>query len=206
MYETFENLPEDRKEQIMQICIEEFAKNGYENTSTNTIVKRLGISKGLLFLYFKSKMHLYLYLIDFLTKVYYIKYINLFPNQHPTEFIDIFNYTGDFYKILIKENPYIIVFFLKMEMNISTEIQKEINLIRNEYHERFLKNLNMNYIRKNIDIQKILNLLHMASYHIGQVILRDSEGDLEFFNKHADKYIREYNDYLDIIKLGTYER
>ena len=205
MYETFENLPEDRKEQILQVCIEEFAKNGFGNTSTNTIVKRLGISKGLLFLYFKNKVHLYLYLIDYLIKIYYDKFFSLFPNQKPTEFIEIFNFIGDFYKVLIIENPYILVFFLKMEMNVPPEIKQEIDFLRNEYHERFLKNLNMNYLRKDINIQKMLDLLHMASYHVGQMILSDYDGDMDCFKKYADKYIREYNEYIDIIKLGAFE-
>ena len=42
----------------------EFATHGYENSSTNRIVKECGISKGSLFKYFKSKEELYFYLIE----------------------------------------------------------------------------------------------------------------------------------------------
>ncbi len=206
MYETFENLPLDRKEQILQVCIEEFAKNGYENTSTNTIVKRLGVSKGLLFLYFKSKMHLYLYLVDYLCEIFYDKFIKLFSNGKLTEFFDLFNCLGEFYKVVLKENPYIIVFLFKAELNIPPEIKQEIAFIRNEYDEQFLKNLNMNHVRKDINIQSIMDLLHLVSYRIGQMILSDYDGDMDYFKKHAGKYIKEYNEYLDIIKLGTYVR
>ncbi len=206
MYETFENLPSDRKEQILQVCIEEFAKNGYENTSTNTIVKRLGISKGLLFLYFKSKMHLYSYLIEYLFKTQYDKFIKLFPNRKLTEFFDLFNHMVNFYKDQLKKNPYIVVFLLKIELSTPTEIKWEIDLLRNEYDKQFLINLNMKHIRKDINIQRTMDLLHLASYHIGQMVMRDYDGDMDYFKKHADKYIKEYNEYLDIIKLGTYER
>ena len=49
MYESFENLPEDKKKRIIEASIEEFAKKGYEKASTNNIVKTAGISKGILF-------------------------------------------------------------------------------------------------------------------------------------------------------------
>ncbi|HWQ80520.1 MAG TPA: TetR/AcrR family transcriptional regulator, partial [Anaerovoracaceae bacterium] len=65
---TFEKLSESRQEQILQVCMEEFIEKGYDNASTNTIVKRLGISKGLLFLYFKNKKNLYLYIVERLSK------------------------------------------------------------------------------------------------------------------------------------------
>ena len=55
MYDTFENLPEEKRKKILEICLDEFSENSYENSSTNTIVKRAGISKGILFHYFKNK-------------------------------------------------------------------------------------------------------------------------------------------------------
>lgn len=207
MYETFENLPEDRKIEILQICIEEFAKNGYENTSTNTIVNRLGMSKGLLFLYFKSKMNLYLYLIDYLSEIFTIRFMKLFPNQKPTEFIDIFKCMGEFYKTLLQDNPYTIVFVLKAaDFNVPIEVKQQIDYMHNKYHEQLLKDINMNYMRKGIDIQKVMDLLHFVSYHIGQMILKDYGGDMDYFNENADKYTDEFNQYIELIKLGIYER
>ncbi|RAP74419.1 TetR/AcrR family transcriptional regulator [Paenibacillus montanisoli] len=64
MYPAFAKLPEEKQELIMNICIEEFAKNGYTNTSTDTITARAGISKGILFHYFKSKKNLYLAVVQ----------------------------------------------------------------------------------------------------------------------------------------------
>ena len=94
MYETFENLPESKREHILQVCIEEFARNGYINTSTNTIVKRLGISKGLLFLYFKSKKNLFLYIIDYLMELLTIEFFQRFSIDQQLEFLDIFDFMG----------------------------------------------------------------------------------------------------------------
>ncbi|HWQ73907.1 MAG TPA: TetR/AcrR family transcriptional regulator, partial [Syntrophomonas sp.] len=97
MYETFEKLPDGKKEQIIQVCIEEFVENGYKNASTNTIVKRLGISKGLLFLYFKNKKQLYLYLAEHLIKIIIQDYFGEYANG-PVININIFDHLGEYYK------------------------------------------------------------------------------------------------------------
>lgn len=62
--EVFFNLNEEKKERIINAAMMEFATCGYENSSTNRIVKECRISKGSLFKYFKSKEELYFYLIE----------------------------------------------------------------------------------------------------------------------------------------------
>ena len=60
----FKRLSPDKQERIMHACIEEFAKAGYINASTNKMAKAAGISKGSLFKYFSSKRELYVEVID----------------------------------------------------------------------------------------------------------------------------------------------
>lgn len=48
----------------------EFAEFGYDVASTNRIVKRIGISKGVLFKYFHDKETLFLYVSDVCLKHY----------------------------------------------------------------------------------------------------------------------------------------
>ena len=50
--------PEKRKK-ILNAAVEVFACNSYRNASTEEIASRAGISKGLLFYYFKNKQALY---------------------------------------------------------------------------------------------------------------------------------------------------
>lgn len=64
IYKTFEALPSNKKEVILKVCIEEFAEYGYENASTNRIVKKINMSKGSLFKYFNTKEELYFYVVD----------------------------------------------------------------------------------------------------------------------------------------------
>lgn len=61
---AFEKLPEEERDQIIRVCMAEFAEQGYRKASTNQIVHHLGIPKGSLFYWFESKDGLYLYLVD----------------------------------------------------------------------------------------------------------------------------------------------
>ncbi len=55
---------QQRKEQILQIALEEFINKGYFGTSTREIAKIAGISSGLMFHYFSSKQELYEFLVE----------------------------------------------------------------------------------------------------------------------------------------------
>ncbi len=63
--ERLRHLPEEKKVQIMNAAFEVFGNNEYKRASTDLIAARAGISKGLLFYYFKSKKELYLYLLSY---------------------------------------------------------------------------------------------------------------------------------------------
>ncbi len=61
---TFLNLPKEKQNLIVREAVREFAANGYQRASLNTIVKRLGIAKGSLYQYFENKEALFLYIFE----------------------------------------------------------------------------------------------------------------------------------------------
>ena len=63
MKKTFFNLDQAKNERFLSACAAEFADHGYELASTNRIVERLAIAKGLFFKYTQSKEDVFLYLI-----------------------------------------------------------------------------------------------------------------------------------------------
>ena len=63
-YETFFNLPEEKRQLIMDILLDEFTENDYRSASISRIVKRAGIAKGSFYQYFEDKKDCYLYLIQ----------------------------------------------------------------------------------------------------------------------------------------------
>ena len=55
----FQRRKEDRPAEIADAAMAEFAENGYAGTKVGDVAKRAGVSKGLLYLYFKTKEDLF---------------------------------------------------------------------------------------------------------------------------------------------------
>lgn len=62
MNEKFYHLTEDRQRKIIDAAYKVFAKNTYKKAATAEIAKEGGISKALLFHYFRNKLELYSFL------------------------------------------------------------------------------------------------------------------------------------------------
>lgn len=208
MYETFEKLPDGKKKQIIQVCIEEFVEKGYQNASTNTMVKRLGISKGVLFLYFKNKKNLYLYLVEqvmeSLTQDYFGEYgSGLVIN------INVFDNLGEYYKELMQKKPDIFLFMLQVFVNAPAELKEEIDARHNQVHDNIFRYMSSEGFRPGVDIRLVDDLLHMVSYYVGQLIINDLKGkDLTIIKDEIRKNIVCYTElfarYVDILKYGVY--
>ena len=62
----FSRLPAARRAAITRAALEVFGSSDYKRASTDEIAARAGISKGLLFYYFRNKRSLYLYLLRYM--------------------------------------------------------------------------------------------------------------------------------------------
>ncbi len=58
----------ERKAELLNAALDEFAKKAYEDASLNRIIKNAGISKGTFYYHFKDKQSLYLYLLKHAVK------------------------------------------------------------------------------------------------------------------------------------------
>lgn len=65
MNEKFFDLKKEKQDRMINASLKVFAANGYKHASTDDIVSEAGISKGLLFHYFGSKLGLYTFLHDY---------------------------------------------------------------------------------------------------------------------------------------------
>ncbi len=61
---TFYNLNKERQQEIILVCLAEFALHEYQSASLSTIVSNLNIAKGSFYRYFESKQSLYYFLLD----------------------------------------------------------------------------------------------------------------------------------------------
>ena len=79
MNERFFDLKKARQDQIINGAMRIFAENGYKHASTDEMVAAAGISKGLLFHYFKSKKGTWLFLYEYCTRYMLLEF---FPDEY----------------------------------------------------------------------------------------------------------------------------
>lgn len=65
MNEKFFDLKKEKQDRMINAALKIFGMRGYQFASTDDIVKEAGISKGLLFHYFGSKLGLYSFIYDY---------------------------------------------------------------------------------------------------------------------------------------------
>lgn len=65
MNDKFFDLKQEKQDRMINAALKVFAKSGYRHASTDEIVREAGISKGLLFHYFTSKLGLYGFLFGY---------------------------------------------------------------------------------------------------------------------------------------------
>lgn len=65
---TFLNLPPEKRSGIVRAALAEFAAQGYQRASVNSIARESGIAKGSLYQYFSNKEALFLHLFDQFTE------------------------------------------------------------------------------------------------------------------------------------------
>ncbi len=63
MNEKFYQLPEEKQTRVLNAGFRVFSQNSYRKSPVNEIALEAGISKSLLFFYFRNKKEFYLYLM-----------------------------------------------------------------------------------------------------------------------------------------------
>ena len=88
MNEKFFDLKKEKQDRMINAALKVFAMNGYGHASTDEIVREAGISKGLLFHYFISKLGLYAFVYDYSVR-YLLLELTTGVNREETDFFKL---------------------------------------------------------------------------------------------------------------------
>ena len=162
MFSEFEHLNEDKKNNIVNSAIHVFAQKGYKKAATDDIIRLAGISKGSLFVYFKNKQNLFLYVYDFVLETI----INELLNENMTDEKDVLERLKKFFLAELElMNKYPDMFeFVKMvnTENIPALSEKisEHNLEKvNQSYAKIFKNIDQTRFKDDIEIEDALNII-----------------------------------------------
>ena len=165
MYENFEKIPAEDQQRILNACIEEFAQNGYQQASTNAIVKRAGIPKGTLFYFFGNKKDLYLYILDHAIRQFAARYTEL-AGDMPTDLFERLLHRGWVKFQFAAEEPVLFRLFYDAFINTPDEIQAELRSRSGGYATASVglltEGLDLSKFREDVDVEKAVALIQLT--------------------------------------------
>lgn len=204
MIKALEKMDPIKRENLIDSAMKEFGKNGYNNASTNTIVKDAGISKGILFHYFPTKRDLFETL-----SIYSITLIG----DHIESDVNWEN--GDITKRLeeitmiklglFKKYPYLLDFSKNIFNTETLEENKEkIYQHMPNYHQKvFELNIDHSIFKSDLDVSKTIIFLQYFLDRYSEDLLNtyirnNKEVDLNYIEK-------DLRSYLEIYRKGFYK-
>ena len=198
MYEILARIDPEKKDRILSSAFEEFGRNGFERASTNEIVEKAGISKGLLFHYFGSKQALYEALKEF--AVSYV--MDLLEEGIDWSQSDIFLRVQQITRLKLKameKYPHIYDFLKTATEDVPMEE------IRNHYSDRmrrliaraYRENIDYSLFRSDVDIGKSIEILQWTVEGAAARLVRETEGDMI-------QVTEEFREYMELLRKLLY--
>lgn len=123
--ETFIKLKEEKKKQITDAFLREFAVKTYDEASISMVVKQLGIAKGSIYQYFNDKLDLFMYLVNESVAVK-MKYTNAVKRESYLDFWAFFSALYEHGFQFDDENPLQSHFLHNLTQNLNSPSIKHL--------------------------------------------------------------------------------
>jgi AcrR family transcriptional regulator len=196
MNDKFYALPKEKQDRILNAGFRVFSKNTYKKSPMLEIASEAGISKSLLFFYFKNKKELFLFLLkkaEELTMEYLI-------NSGVHQETDIFEmmYKGLIAKAeMMKQYPDMSNFAIKAYYEDNEEVKDDIQKIIKPYTKlnttKSVPKLNPEDYKEGLDLDLMYQDMYLASE--GYLYRMLQEGDID-----VDRMVNDYRKIIDFWK------
>lgn len=166
MNERFYALPEDKRNSIISAGFRVFSQYSYKNSPMSEIAAEAGISKSLLFYYFKNKKELYLFLCRYSTELAEQEMIRQ-KCYEKEDFFDIF-LSGLKVKVqLMRQYPDFSLFQLKAYYEKDRSLRPEIDQLIGNYsgyeNQSEILKLNKEQFIEGLDLEMMYTDMFLAS-------------------------------------------
>lgn len=207
MTAVFDNLPAEKRHKVLSAALDEFAEQGYASASTNSIVEKAEISKGLLFHYFRNKKGLYTYLVRHCVQVLGQEYEEFLPETSPDVFERIKQLTV--MKIhQMQHYPKEYDLLLKLARETDPELLVEYLQLTAELKERYLgkllEGLDYALFRPGVNVQKALEVILWTTENYGNKYVAENTDAHGKLHLDAEKIGLELDEYAALLKNGLY--
>ena len=207
MFEKLLNLEPNRREEIINAALKEFATKGFDDASTNVIAKEAGTSKSLMFHYVNNKRDFFLFLYDYCLDIIKKEYFDLVDLSEK----DIFERLRQAYLLkvkVLKKHPWIFDFTKVAVFTDSEAVNNELNEIKKKLKEnslqKFYEDIDISKFRDNLDVEKSKQLIYWAIGGYANQILEEMRNNKNY-NVDYEKIGIEFDGYLNELRKSFYK-
>ncbi len=201
MNERFFEQKKDKQDRMINAALKVFSQYGYKHASTDDIVRGAGISKGLLFHYFESKIGLYAFLYDYATRFVTLE-LTRNVERNENGYFELFKQILTAKADSLSQYPYIFHFLDKAVEETDPAAVMEIS-DRREKYARIMQALreraDITIFEPGTDYEKVGNIL---DFTVDGLIRKNVKED----NFRVDLFLEEAMEYVDMIKAMTIRR
>lgn len=207
MKEKFESLSEEKQRKIINAAYKLFSTYGYKKASTNEITEEAGISKGLLFHYFKSKKGLYEYIYELSMNLLKEKLYAKIDTKEPDLLKRISIVTAA--KIdLVRQYPELFDFLMSAYFEQDPEIKhfvEETNReLSNQSNQLLYSNLDLSLFREDLDRQLAIQTIYGALEKWSESYLMQYK-DKSVVSMLDSTLEKDLDRYMDFLKRSFYK-
>ena len=166
MNDKFFSLPEDKQQAILKAGYRIFSQNSYKYSPVSEIAKEAGISKSLLFYYFKNKKDLYLYLWDYCLQltIQYLEKYECYKQKDLFESMERgMNAKMEIMRLYPDIGKFVIRAFYEKDEDICKDIQESYHAYFNLKMDQKNLNFDVSQFKEGIDIEMMYKDMFYAS-------------------------------------------
>lgn len=200
MNEKFFDLKKEKQDRMINAALKIFAINGYKHASTDDIVVEAGISKGLLFHYFGSKLGLYVFLYDYSVRFMKLE-LTRGVSEDTNDYFEIRKQTELAKMQVLKNYPNMQQFLDRSKSETVEEAAAAIADRRNvlsEVYDGIYSRADRNLFAENVEHEK----LHAMLEYTIRGLMEESFQNSSF---NPDRLYDEISGYLTMVKKLVYK-
>lgn len=192
MFTKFLNLNPEKQTRIINAAMKEFAQKGFDNASTNEIVKAAEIAKGLLFHYFKNKQQLFLFAYDYGSELVLTDFYKKFDLEEPDFFARIRQISKLKFEILHKYPEifhFLEVAYIEPSIVVKDDLALRKQQLINNNLSKIFTGIDRSLFKEGLDLKKVIQIIQWTFEGFSTDILKTAPIEYEKFFDEVDSYI-----------------
>lgn len=193
MNEKFYSLPKQKQQSIINAGFRVFSQNSYKKAPMQEIAACAGISKSLLFHYFRNKQELYLFLWDYAADLT-IQYLTEYKCYEPDDLFEMMERGMRAKFKLIEKHPALASFAIKAFYEKDAQIAEAIQKSYQKHFSRKAKNalatLNPDDFIPGLDLSMMYREMYLASEgYLWEIVQRGETIDSKSLEKDFNRML-----------------